>query len=118
MKFSVIDARAADRFEGRAPEPRPGLQSGHIPGNKNVPFMSIVDMQTGKFIPKDLLLKKIEDAGVDLSKPIITTCGSGVTAAVVSLALSTLGKDSSIYDGSFTEWGDLSRVGKVVQGKE
>ena len=101
----IVDARAAERFRGDAPEPREGLRSGHIPGSKNVPFTTLLN--------DDATMKEVEDlravftsAGVDLAKPVITTCGSGVTAAVLGLALSRLGKtDYSLYDGSWSEWG-------------
>lgn len=101
----IIDARSAPRFRGEAPEPRQGLRSGHIPGARNVPFNSLLkDDQTMK--PVAELRGVFEAAGVDLSKPAITTCGSGVTAAVLSLALERIGKtDHSLYDGSWAEWG-------------
>ncbi len=101
----IIDARAAARFKGEVPEPREGLRSGHIPGSKNVPFNTTLNAN-GTMKPTDALAKVFEEAGVDLSKPAITTCGSGVTAAVLSLALTRLGKnDHSLYDGSWSEWG-------------
>ena len=101
----IIDARAAARFKGEVPEPREGLRSGHIPGSKNVPFNTTLNAD-GTMKPTDALAKVFEEAGVDLSKPAITTCGSGVTAAVLSLALTRLGKnDHSLYDGSWSEWG-------------
>ena len=101
----IIDARAAARFRGEAPEPRAELRSGHIPGSKNVPFS---DLLNSDGTMKDIggLKSAFETAGVDLSKPAITTCGSGVTAAVLCLGLERLGKtDHSLYDGSWTEWG-------------
>lgn len=101
----IIDARASARFKGEVPEPREGLRSGHIPGSKNVPFNTTLNAD-GTMKPTDALAKVFEEAGVDLSKPAITTCGSGVTAAVLSLALTRLGKnDHSLYDGSWSEWG-------------
>lgn len=102
---TIIDARATPRFRGEAPEPREGLRSGHIPGSINVPFQTLLnDDKTMK--PPNALRTIFNDAGADLTKPVITTCGSGVTAAVVALALARIGKsDHSIYDGSWSEWG-------------
>ncbi|KPA21133.1 3-mercaptopyruvate sulfurtransferase [Shimia sp. SK013] len=101
----VIDARAAPRFRGEAPEPREGLRSGHIPGSKNVPFGTLL-AEDGTMKSPDDLRAVFEAAGVDVSKPAITTCGSGVTAAVLSLAMERFGKsDHSLYDGSWAEWG-------------
>lgn len=101
----IIDARAAARFRGDVPEPRQGLRAGHIPGAKNVPFTTLLNAD-GTLKPTDKLRSAFEAAGVDLSKPAITSCGSGVTAAVLSLALERIGKkDHALYDGSWTEWG-------------
>jgi len=101
----IIDARAADRFAGTAPEPRAGLRSGHIPGSRNVFFKDLLGPD-GTMKSPTQLRAIFETAGVDLSKPAITTCGSGVTAAVLSLALERIGKtDHSLYDGSWAEWG-------------
>ena len=103
----IIDARAAARFRGDAPEPRPGLRAGHIPGSKNLPFTQVLN---GDHTMKTTaeLSEEFRKAGVDLSKPAITTCGSGVTAAVLSLALERIGKtDHALYDGSWTEWGQF-----------
>ena len=101
----IIDARATARFRGDAPEPRDGLRAGHIPGSKNVPFGQLLNEDGTMRAPSEM--KGIfERAGVDLSKPAITTCGSGVTAAVLFLALTRMGKDNvSLYDGSWSEWG-------------
>ncbi len=101
----IIDARAAARFRGEAPEPREGLRAGHIPGSKNLPY---TDLFTADGTMKDAagIRATFEAAGVDLGKPAITTCGSGVTAAVLSLALERIGKtDHALYDGSWSEWG-------------
>ncbi|ETA52439.1 3-mercaptopyruvate sulfurtransferase [Ponticoccus alexandrii] len=101
----VVDARSAPRFRGDEPEPREGLRAGHIPGSKNVPFRSVL-AEEGTMKDVDALRATFEAAGVDLSRPVITTCGSGVTAAVLSLALERMGKgDHSLYDGSWAEWG-------------
>ncbi|CUH78875.1 3-mercaptopyruvate sulfurtransferase [Tritonibacter multivorans] len=101
----IIDARAGERFRGEAPEPREGMRAGHIPGSKNVPFTSLLNGDGTMKSPEDTRAI-FEAAGVDLSKPAITSCGSGVTAAVLSLALERMGKhDHALYDGSWSEWG-------------
>lgn len=108
--YEIIDARAPERFRGDVPEPREGLRSGHIPGAKNVFFKSLLNGDQTLKSPAEV--KAIfEGAGVDLQKPVITSCGSGVTAAVLSLALEAIGKtDHSLYDGSWTEWGAFPTV--------
>jgi thiosulfate/3-mercaptopyruvate sulfurtransferase len=101
----IIDARAPERFRGEAAEPRPGLRAGHIPGSRNVFYKSLLNPD-GTLKDPAALRATFEAAGVDLSKPAITSCGSGVTAAVLSLALEMIGKrDHSLYDGSWSEWG-------------
>ena len=112
---AIIDARSAARFKGEEPEPRPGLRSGHIPGAKNVPFRSLLhDDGTMKSVA--VLREVFADAGVDLAKPAITSCGSGVTAAILSLALERIGKrDHALYDGSWAEWGMYGDL-KVARG--
>lgn len=101
----VIDARSPSRFAGEEPEPREGLRAGHIPGSKNVHYRSLLT-EDGTLKDNDALRAVFEAAGVDLAKPAITTCGSGVTAAILSLAMERIGKsDHSLYDGSWAEWG-------------
>lgn len=101
----IVDARAPARFRGEVPEPRAGLRSGHIPGSRNVFFKALLT-DDGTLKSDDELRAVFEEAGVDLNKPVITSCGSGVTAAVLALALEKLGhRDVAIYDGSWTEWG-------------
>ncbi|MGB2374497.1 MAG: 3-mercaptopyruvate sulfurtransferase [Candidatus Puniceispirillaceae bacterium] len=102
----IIDARAADRFNGLAPEPRAGLRAGHIPGSLNMPINSLLDKQTGKLKTEQELQKLFDDAGFDMNLPSVTTCGSGVTAAGLTLALAILGKtDIRLFDGSWSQWG-------------
>ncbi len=101
----IVDARSAGRFEGREPEPRAGLRSGHMPRARNVPFSELVAAD-GTLKPIDDLRRAFAERGIDLSRPITTTCGSGVTAAVDLLALAVLGhKQAALYDGSWSEWG-------------
>ncbi|MGB1234928.1 MAG: 3-mercaptopyruvate sulfurtransferase [Planktomarina sp.] len=103
----IIDARAAERFRGDMSEPRVGMRAGHIPGSKSVPFQTLLNDDKTMKNPAELQAIFMA-ADVDLSKPAITTCGSGVTAAVLSLALERIGKtDHSLYDGSWTEWGQF-----------
>ncbi|WP_170418457.1 3-mercaptopyruvate sulfurtransferase [Ruegeria atlantica] len=101
----IIDARSADRFAGTGTEPREGLRSGRIPGSRNVPFGTLLN-KNGTMKSPEECRAIFEAAGVNLSKPAITSCGSGVTAAILSLALERMGKkDHSLYDGSWAEWG-------------
>jgi thiosulfate/3-mercaptopyruvate sulfurtransferase len=110
----IVDARAAGRFRGEAPEPRKGLRSGHMPGARNVPFLSLQNAD-GTLKSADEMRAVFAAAGVDINKPAMTTCGSGVTAAMLSLALAILGNpDVPVYDGSWTEWGDEASGGEVV----
>lgn len=107
---AIVDARAANRFRGEAPEPREGLRPGHIPGSRSVPFTSLLNKDKTLKSP-DECREVFEAAGVNLSKPIITTCGSGVTAAILSLALERMGHSAwSLYDGSWAEWGMFPTV--------
>jgi thiosulfate/3-mercaptopyruvate sulfurtransferase len=103
----VVDARPADRFRGDVPEPRPGVRSGRIPGSLNLPFVEIVER--GSLKTPEALKAVFAEHGIDLAKPIITTCGSGVTAAILALAVEEAGgKVDGLYDGSWAEWGSRS----------
>jgi thiosulfate/3-mercaptopyruvate sulfurtransferase len=102
----VLDARANERYQGKVAEPRPGLRSGHIPGSLSVPYNQLVDAATGAMKPLEELRAAFLGAGVKLGAPIVTSCGSGVSALVLTLALYRLGvRGSALYDGSWTEWG-------------
>jgi len=101
----IIDARVAARFRGDAPEPRAGLRAGHIPGARNVPYTDVLNAD-GTLKPVTALRTVFDAAGVDLTRPVITSCGSGVTAAILNLALERLGhRNHALYDGSWAEWG-------------
>ncbi|MBC7280796.1 3-mercaptopyruvate sulfurtransferase [Hoeflea sp.] len=100
----IADARGQGRFNGTEPEPREGMRSGHMPGARNIPFTSLLD--DGKLKSLSELRQVLESSGLDLDQPVVTTCGSGVTAAVITLALQSVGHhDNTLYDGSWSEWG-------------
>jgi thiosulfate/3-mercaptopyruvate sulfurtransferase len=100
----IVDARSAERYAGRAPEPRPALRSGHMPRSFNVPYERLIE--NGRLVSRDRIAAAFTGAGINLDKPIITSCGSGVTAAILTFALDSLGKEAKgLYDGSWAEWG-------------
>ena len=100
----IADARSPGRFAGAEPEPRAGIRPGHMPGARSLPSGSFATQGRFKSLPE--LKQTIEDAGIDLSKPVVTSCGSGITAAIITLALESLGhSDNKLYDGSWSEWG-------------
>ncbi len=110
----VLDARSAARFEGAAPEPRAGLRSGHMPGARSLPFGELIS--GGALKPVEALKAIFAEKGVTAAAPVITTCGSGVTAAIISLALAEAGHASKLYDGSWAEWGQETLDTPVATG--
>lgn len=113
--WQIVDARSPSRFRGEEPEARPGLRAGHIPGAMNVHYATLLNPD-GTMKSGDALRSVFESAGVDLEKRVITTCGSGVTAAILMLGLERLGhRDAALYDGSWAEWGQFEQL-KVATG--
>lgn len=113
-KLQILDARAAPRFHAQAPEPRPGLHRGHIPGSINIPYGDL--LENGRFKSLDALRKTFADKGVDIDAPTIVSCGSGVTAAVLAFGLQSLGASQvKLYDGAWSEWGALSGNQPIAQ---
>ena len=115
----VVDARPADRFRGEAAEPRPGVRAGHIPGSLNVPFTQIV--AEGRLRSPAEIEAAFREAGVDLDRPVVTSCGSGVSAAILAVALESLDRPvKALYDGSWADWGSSDRplaTGPASNGK-
>jgi thiosulfate/3-mercaptopyruvate sulfurtransferase len=102
----VIDARSRGRFEGSAKEPRAGLRSGHIPGSLNLPYDELTDPKARTLLPAEILAERFAAAGLERDKPVVTSCGSGVTACALAFGLHLLGwPDAAVYDGSWSEWG-------------
>lgn len=112
----IVDARPAARFRGEAEEPRPGLLKGHMPGAKNLPHALLLNSD-GTLKSNEEISSALAAAGIDTAAPIASTCGSGVTAAIVALALAAIGRpDTSVYDGSWSEWGIPENGLPVEQG--
>lgn len=115
--MQIVDARPAARFEGTEPEPRPGLRSGHIPGSKNVPVDHLIN-EDGTLKSEKELADIFTAVGINWHNPVMTTCGSGVTASILSLALAVLGQtNAAVYDGSWAEWGEEDRDTPIATGK-
>ncbi|MDQ2802049.1 MAG: 3-mercaptopyruvate sulfurtransferase [Pseudomonadota bacterium] len=113
----VLDARAAGRFSGETPEPRQGMRSGHIPGSRSLPYTDLLDAD-GLFRPPEALRTRFAQSGADGSAPVVTSCGSGVTACILTLGLRVAGlPQGAVYDGSWTEWGGRADT-PISQGRE
>ncbi len=106
----IVDARSAGRFSGEEKEPRPGVRSGHIPGSRNLHYRNLLN-EDGTLRPIDEISKLIENAGINVERPIVTSCGSGVTAAIIHLAMAVAGiRNVAMYDGSWAEWGSVEQL--------
>lgn len=117
QEWQAVDARSKERFEGTGPEPRPGIKSGHFHGAFNIPFQSIVDPSSKTVLDTSRLAKLFEESKVDLNKPMLATCGTGMTACCISLAAFLCGKeDIPVYDGSWTEWAQKVEPHKILSG--
>lgn len=112
----VVDARSADRFTGAEADPRPGTASGHIPGSKSLPYATLFNAD-GTWKTGDALRSTFERAGIDLARPIVTTCGSGITAAVLAFGAHLLGNEAALYDGSWSDWGGDPSTPKAMSAK-
>lgn len=118
-KFQVMDARSRARFAGTVEEPRKGLKLGHIPNSKNIPFMDLLDPETRQMKPPEELKKIFAEGGIDLTKPLTATCGSGITACIISLGAFLSGKeDVSVFDGSWEEYAQRASSEDIVSAPQ